>query len=171
MRRAHALGVGLAVLGTVWCPCVFRSVSRALVANHGASAAPLATASPPSAATSTLPALASDDPAVFASTSGPPQKPDNESDYLRELSRLHTVDKSRALAFARQGDIWYSSTGALAEARHAMVVTLLVDLGDMSSARQVTRALIAASPRSPYLPLVEGVTGIHPRPHGPSFVQ
>jgi hypothetical protein len=105
---------------------------------------------------------------VFTSTNGPLRKPDSESDFLRELSRLHRVDKAGALALAEQGDAWYPSTGPFAEARHAMTVTLLVDLGDMDAARRITRALIADNPRSAYLPLVEGVTGIHPRPHGPA---
>lgn len=94
-------------------------------------------------------------------------KPESERAYFQELARLQAVDKPRALAFARQGDAWYPATGENAEARKAMVVTLLVDLGNMEEARRETRAFIAAYPQSSYRPLVQGVTGIHPRPHGP----
>lgn len=94
-------------------------------------------------------------------------KPDTEEAYWHELSRLRSVDKAGALAFAKKGDDWYSNTGGTAEARKAMAITLLVDLGKMDDARRETRAFVAAFPSSPYLPLVEGVTGIHPRPHGP----
>jgi len=94
-------------------------------------------------------------------------KPDTEEAYWHELSRLHSVDKAGALAFAKKGDDWYSGTGDSAEARKAMAITLLVDLGKMDEARRETQAFISAFPASAYLPLVEGVTGIHPRPHGP----
>ncbi len=108
-------------------------------------------------------ALASLGLAGMTSTS----KPDTEEAYWHELSRLRSTDQAGALAFARKGDEWYSNTGGTAEARKAMAITLLVDLGKMEDARRETRAFIAAFPSSPYLPLVEGVTGIHPRPHGP----
>jgi hypothetical protein len=94
-------------------------------------------------------------------------KPESERAYFRELARLNGVDKPRALAFARQGDAWYPSSGDNAQARKAMAITLLVDLGNMEEARRETRAFIAAYPGSSYRPLVQGVTGIHPRPHGP----
>lgn len=96
-----------------------------------------------------------------------PAKPDDEPAYWRELSRLNTADKSRALEYARKGDTWYGATGGTAEARQAMIVTVLVDLGKMDEARREARAFMTAHPGSSYLPLVQGVTGIHPRPHGP----
>ena len=94
-------------------------------------------------------------------------KPDSEPEYFRELSRLNAVDKPRALAFARQGNAWYGSAGENAAARQAMAITLLVELGNMEEARRETRAFIAAHPESSYRPLVQGVTGIHPRPSKP----
>ena len=94
-------------------------------------------------------------------------KPDSERAYFLELSRLNAVDKPRALALARRGDEWYPNTGDGAEARKALAITLLVDLGNMEEARRETRAFIAAFPRSSYRPIVQGVTGIHPRPSGP----
>jgi hypothetical protein len=90
---------------------------------------------------------------------------------MRELSRLARTDKPAALSLAKRGDEWYSDTGDTAEARKAMVVTLLVDLGSMEEARVLTRRFIAAYPSSPYRPLVQGVTGIHPRPHGPEGIE
>jgi hypothetical protein len=104
---------------------------------------------------------------VFATGMRSSSKPDSEQAYFRELSRLNAVDKPQALQLARQGDGWYGATGANAEARKAMAITLLVDLGDMEQARRETRAFIAAYPQSSYRPLVQGVTGIHPRPSGP----
>ena len=104
---------------------------------------------------------------VFATGMQSTSKPDSEQAYLRELFRLNGVDKPRALAYARQGDAWYPSAGVGAEARKAMAITLLVDLGDMEAARRETRSFIATYPNSAYRPLVQGVTGIHPRPHGP----
>jgi hypothetical protein len=92
-------------------------------------------------------------------------KPRSEEAYWRELSRLRAVDQPAALAFAMKGDDWYADSNA--EARKAMVITLLVDTGKMDEARTRTRAFMAAFPKSPYLPIVQGVTGIHPRPHGP----
>jgi hypothetical protein len=61
----------------------------------------------------------------------------------------------------------YPGFGANAEARRAMIITLLVDLGRMDEARQRVSRYIEAYPDSRYLPLVEGKTGIHPRPSGP----
>jgi hypothetical protein len=104
---------------------------------------------------------------AFATGMRSSAKPESERAYFHELARLNAMDKPRALALARQGDAWYPTTGESAEARKAMVVTLLVDLGNMDEARRETRAFIAAYPRSSYRPLVQGVTGIHPRPSGP----
>jgi hypothetical protein len=104
---------------------------------------------------------------VFATGMRSSGKPESERAYFGELARLSGVDKPRALALARQGDDWYPSTGESAEARKAVAITLLVDLGNMEEARRETRAFIARYPGSSYRPLVQGVTGIHPRPSGP----
>ena len=105
------------------------------------------------------------------STSVVDPRPESEAAYMRELSRLARTDKPAALSLAKKGDEWYSDTGDTAEARKAMVVTLLVDLGGMEEARALTRRFIAAYPTSQYRPLVQGVTGIHPRPHGPDGIE
>jgi hypothetical protein len=91
----------------------------------------------------------------------------SEDDYLRALDQLNGIDKRRALQLVQKGDEWYSSSGVKAEARKAMGITLLVDLGEMDEARARTRRFIAEHPKSVYRPLVQGVTGIHPRPSGP----
>jgi hypothetical protein len=91
----------------------------------------------------------------------------SEESFFQELERLQATDKARALTLARKGEAWYLPTGELAEARKAMIVTLLVDTGDMTEARQLARQFIAAFPSSDYRPLVQGVTGVHPRPSGP----
>jgi hypothetical protein len=100
-----------------------------------------------------------------------PSRPESEEIFWHELERLHSSDKPRALVLARKGDDWYSAVGKPAEARKAMIVTLLVDLGRMEDARVLARRFIAAYPDSPYRPLVQGVTGIHPRPHGPGAIE
>jgi hypothetical protein len=92
----------------------------------------------------------------------------SEDDYLRELERLNRTDKRRALELVEKGDAWYPVSGVRAEARKAMGITLLVDLGQMQEARVRTRRFIAEHPTSAYRPLVQGVTGIHPRPSGPN---
>jgi len=91
-----------------------------------------------------------------------------EDDYLRTLDQLNQTDKRRALELVQKGDDWYASSGVRAEAREAMGITLLVDLGEMEEARARTRRFIAKHPQSTYRPLVQGVTGIHPRPTGPA---
>lgn len=90
-----------------------------------------------------------------------------EREYLEQLRALNFTDKSAALVLAEKGEEWYSNTGRNAEARRAMRITLLVDLARMSEARALTRDFIAQYPESPYRRLVQGVTGIHPRPSAP----
>lgn len=131
---------------------------KTLVAGEASAAAPPPEAPMPSATVS-LP---------VASASTAPGRPSNEDAYMHELMQLESTDKEAALALARKGDDWYPSTGRPAEARKAMIVTLLADLNRMDEARSFARAFMAAFPRSEYLPLVQGATGIHPRPHGPN---
>jgi len=91
----------------------------------------------------------------------------DEDEYLRELARLNRTDQRRALELVHQGERWYSASGVRAEARQAMGITLLVDLGEMAEARARARRFLAEHPSSRYRPLVQGVTGIHPRPSAP----
>lgn len=95
------------------------------------------------------------------------KKPDSPEGYWQQLEDLQRTDKARALAYALQGDEWYPDTGRPAEARRAMTITLQVELGQMSEARERTRDFIQRYPDSPYRPLIQGVTGIHPRPGAP----
>lgn len=97
----------------------------------------------------------------------PSEEPATEEDYWSELESLKKSDKKRALAYALQGENWYSEHGKAAEARRAMIVTLLVDVGRMDEARERTRSFIELYPNSPYRRLVQGVTGVHPRPGAP----
>jgi hypothetical protein len=94
-------------------------------------------------------------------------QPASEDAFLQRLLQLNRTDKPGALELARRGEGWYSDEGVRAEARKAMIVTLLVDLGHMSEARTEVREFIRRYPESRYRPLVQGVTGIHPRPGGP----
>lgn len=94
-------------------------------------------------------------------------KPETEEDYWTKLEALKKTDKKRALAYAFQGEEWYAEAGKPAEARRAMIVTLMVDLGQMEQARERSRDFIKLYPDSPYRRLVQGVTGIHPRPGAP----
>jgi hypothetical protein len=93
--------------------------------------------------------------------------PASEEEASREVARLNVTDKPRALALALRADAAYPSTGVYAEARRAMIITLLVDLDRMEEARQRVYHYLDMYPGSPYIPLVEGKTGIHPRPQGP----
>lgn len=83
------------------------------------------------------------------------------------LTELNHTDKPAALVLAEKGEQWYPPVGRLAEARRAMRITLLVDLDRMAEARALTREFIERHPESPYRRLVQGATGIHPRPSGP----
>jgi hypothetical protein len=89
--------------------------------------------------------------------------PDPES-LLHELEALAVNDKPRALAVALSADDHLPAAGVLAEARRAFIVTLLVDLQRMSEARERAREFTRSYPTSRYVPLVQGVTGVHPRP-------
>jgi hypothetical protein len=91
----------------------------------------------------------------------------SEDEFLAELARLNVEDKEAALVLAEAGERWYGATGVRAQARRAMAITLLVDLGRMPEARDRTRRFIEKYPRSRYRPLVQGATGIHPRPGRP----
>lgn len=91
----------------------------------------------------------------------------SEDDYLRELERLNAVNKPAALELVEQGAQWYRGSGVRQEAREAMGITLLVDLGQIDEARARTRRFIVEHPTSRYRPLVQGKTGVHPRPLGP----
>jgi hypothetical protein len=95
-------------------------------------------------------------------------QPATAEEFWRELERLELTDKRLALHYALQGEQWYEGdAGKAREARSAKIVTLLVALDRMDEARVRTRAFIESYPNSPYRPLVQGVTGIHPRPGRP----
>lgn len=96
-----------------------------------------------------------------------PVRPPTEELYWRTLEDLRKTDKAQALAYALAGEEWYSDQGRPAEARKAMIVTLLTDLGRYEEARARTRLFLEQYPQSPYKPLVQGVSGIHPRPGPP----
>lgn len=98
---------------------------------------------------------------------GAPQRPGSEEAFWNELTRLRAIDKARALKYALLGEQWYSSVGRPAEARGAMIVSLMVDLNRMEEARTRTRAFIETYPNSSYRMMVQGLTGIHPRPGAP----
>jgi len=83
---------------------------------------------------------------------------------LRELDALSRTDKPRALELALDADARLSSTGIFAEARRALIVTLFADLGRHGEARAHARSFTERYPSSRYLPLVQGVSGVHPRP-------
>lgn len=89
--------------------------------------------------------------------------PDPEA-LLHELEALAVNDKSRALTRALEADHDLPTIGVFAEARRAFIVTLLVDMQRMSEARERAREFTRSFPTSRYLPLVQGVTGVHPRP-------
>ncbi len=120
----------------------------------------------PSPAHATTPAPTSP-PDTRATAPAALRPPATERDYWSHLEALERSDKERALAYALAGDEWYEAEGKPAEARRAKIVTLLVDLGRMQEARSRTRQFIEQYPNSPYRRLVQGVTGIHPRPGAP----
>jgi len=66
-----------------------------------------------------------------APPAGGGEQPASETAFFAQLEELNQTDKPRALDWARRGDNWYGNAGVFAEARQAMQVTLLVDLGRM----------------------------------------
>jgi hypothetical protein len=96
-----------------------------------------------------------------------PARPDTDFEaeaVLRELEPLAVHDKPRALALALDADARLPAAGVFAEARRALIVTLLVDLQRTAEARDRAREFTRNYQKSRYLPLVQGVTGFHPRP-------
>ena len=89
---------------------------------------------------------------------------DPAEQLLREVEPLAVADKPAALARALAADAQLPAHGVMAEARRALIVTLMVDTQRMSEARDRAHEFIRRYPDSRYLPLVKGVTGIHPRP-------
>lgn len=113
---------------------------------------------------------------VFLSGAAPTSKssPDQTrvstaEQYLRQLDALSRSDKAAALKLAQKPAEGFPEHGVLAEAREALSITLLVDLGRMAEARDEVRRFIQSHPQSRYRPLVQGVTGIHPRPTRPQI--
>jgi hypothetical protein len=129
-------------------------------------AAPRPTGSQPAARvpTDTVPVAPRAAESPRAAVAPPPSAPRSDEQLLRELEQLSVTDKPRALSLALAEDERLSPVGVMAEARRALIVTLMVDLERMPEARARTREFMRSYPDSRYLPLVQGVTGIHPRP-------
>jgi hypothetical protein len=94
----------------------------------------------------------------------PPAPTPDPEQLLRELEPLSVTDKPLALSLALAADARLSPDGVMAEARRALIVTLMVDTERMPEARERAREFIRRYPQSRYRPLVQGTTGIHPRP-------
>lgn len=163
MRRKTAVATGTLLAGAVLWLLVRGSDSQKSSTPRQRPAATSEAPKPPlpmSAVASVEAAIPAAAPRVPPSRSPYP----SEDDYLRAIEQLNATDKPRALELVQQGEQWYPNSGVRTEAREAMGITLLVDLGEMEEARVRTRRFIAQHPESPYRPLVQGVTGIHPRP-------
>lgn len=163
LTLAVLVGLGLwwLVAGTPTDPP--RSSNAALTgSSHSASAGDLAAShAPPRLKTDLNPRATASLAPEFTT---PPASPEL---YWKELEELERTDQKRALDYAFAGEEWYPEQGKAAEARRAKIVTLLVALGRMPEARERTRRFIELYPNSPYRRLVQGVTGIHPRPGAP----
>jgi hypothetical protein len=103
-------------------------------------------------------------PLTAAVTAAGHRVADPAEQLLRELEPLAVGDKPAALARALAADAQLPAQGVMAEARRALIVTLMVDTQRMSEARERAHEFIRQYPDSQYSPLVKGVTGIHPRP-------
>lgn len=145
-----ALALGCAILGLRYWP--------------SPEAPPAASVIPTEAPAKASPAPTAE--VVVAATVAPSPRhsaPDAEQ-LLRELEVLSLTDKPLALSRALAGDELLSPQGVMAEARRALIVTLMVDTERMPEARARAREFIRRYPDSRYRPLVQGTTGIHPRP-------
>ena len=111
-------------------------------------------------------------PGAPPSSNGPEPQADPQFRYteatelavLREAYQLNQTDKPRALALLLDAERTYGDIGHMVQARLALIVSLLVDTGRMADARDRARVFIERYPDSRYRGLVQGVTGIHPRP-------
>jgi hypothetical protein len=103
-------------------------------------------------------------PLTAAITPAAQRAVDPAEQLLRELEPLAVFDKPAALARALAADARLPAQGMMAEARRALIVTLMVDTERISEARVRALEFIKQYPDSRYLPLVKGVTGVHPRP-------
>lgn len=161
-RKVGLMLLALALVGGYW---LFRSTPHERVeAPRKAVSTPPTPASPPTSP----PLPPTNEPPAPPAVPSEPERPESEEAFLRQLQRLHLTDKAAALELALRGEDWYSDEGPLAEARKAMIVTLLVDLDRMSEARAEVRRFIERYPESPYRPMLQGKTGIHPRPGAPN---
>jgi hypothetical protein len=153
--RALLVAVALAglLLGYFYLP---RSTTTATTATI-----PVATPGAPLPATPSPPLKTETLAAAVLQSPLPP--PDAEQ-LLRELEPLSITDKPLALSRALAADARLSPEGVMAEARRALIVTLMVDTERMPEARERAREFIRRYPQSRYRPLVQGTTGIHPRP-------
>lgn len=111
------------------------------------------------------PQIASQTPGEPSEREAPPER-----DYFVRLQSLYRTDKEAALEWARSGEDWYGDASPHTDARRAVAITALVDLGRMKQARREVREFIERHPDSRYRPLVQGVTGIHPRPGAPPHI-
>lgn len=103
----------------------------------------------------------------LSSSNGVSQAPEfTDEAALREASRLNAMDKPGALQLILDAEDRFPES-PYAEPRRALRITLLIDLGRMEEARALVRPFLERYPKSEYGPLVQGVTGIHPRPFGP----
>jgi len=168
MNRARAGVVAVVSLAGLALWFFFRAQPRAVAPSPSEPAASAVAVEPAALAPEPAPAtpIARAAPGVKREANAPPFA--DEDDYLRTLERLGHSDKSRALELVEKGEGWYPGAGEKAQARRALGITLLVDLGNMAEARARTERFIVEYPDSRYRPLVQGVTGIHPRPTGPS---
>ena len=101
--------------------------------------------------------------ASFTTPAHVPLVPEDEA-VLRQLEPLAVTDKPRALELALAADRRLPESGVMAEARRALIVTLLVETQGMAEARRRAREFFRLYPTSRYVPLVRGVTGLHSRP-------
>lgn len=160
------LGAALIGLGAWW----FSTSSRSSV-ERAVSTSQARPTSSPAAQSSPAPSLGPSEPTAHGAPqvrgAHLPARPASPELYWQELETIERTDKQRALQYALAGEQWYPDEGKPAEARRAKIVTLLVALGRMPEARERTRAFLEQYPNSPYRRLVQGVTGIHPRPGAP----
>jgi hypothetical protein len=94
----------------------------------------------------------------------PAQAQAQDEALLRQLEPLAVTDKPRALELALAADRRLPESGVMAEARRALIVTLLVDTQRMAEARSRARDFFRLYATSRYVPLLRGVTGLHTRP-------
>jgi hypothetical protein len=106
-------------------------------------------------------------PAEAARTRGPSASAGGEADLMAALRADLKTNPARALFLAREAEARYGETPHAAERGH-IAIEALVRLDRIAEARDEAEPFIRKYAGTDHARAVENLTGVHPRPSGPS---